>query len=286
MHARLRPAHMVLPTSPDFPRLHRRAGRPPWTWAVAGALLGLAGTVIWQAPATWLAGALDRATAGRVVLTEARGTAWAGSARLVLSGGAGSRDASTLPGRVSWRIRPARQGLSLQLEADCCTRQPMGLTLAPQWGGATLVVDDSASTPPQPTTWPADLLSGLGAPWNTLQVEGQLHLKTQGLSVAWNQGRITVAGRAELTALGMSSRLSTLRPMGSYRLTLQGGHPATLELATVEGSLQLAGTGRWVGGRLRFEGAASAAPEREAALANLLNIIGRRNGARSIITVG
>ena len=38
--------------------------------------------------------------------------------------------------------------------------------------------------------------------------------------------------------------------------------------------------------RLRFEGVASAAPEREAALANLLNIIGRRSGARSIITIG
>ena len=266
--------------------LPRRAGRSPWTWAVAGALLGLAGTVIWQAPAIWLASALDRVTAGRVVLAEARGTAWTGSARLMFSGGAGSRDASALPGRVAWRIRPGRQGLSLQLEADCCTRQPMALTLTPHWGGAQLVVEDSTSTPPQPTTWPADLLTGLGAPWNTLQVEGQLHLKTQGLSVEWTQGRIAVAGSAELTAMGMSSRLSTLRPMGSYRLTLQGGNPTTLELATVEGSLQLAGTGRWVGGRLRFEGVASAAPEREAALSNLLNSIGRRSGARSIITVG
>ena len=39
-------------------------------------------------------------------------------------------------------------------------------------------------------------------------------------------------------------------------------------------------------GSVRFAGEASAAPEREAALSNLLNIIGRRNGARSIITVG
>ena len=57
-------------------------------------------------------------------------------------------------------------------------------------------------------------------------------------------------------------------------------------LATIEGRLQLQGSGRWVGSRLRFEGEASAAPEHEAALSNLLNIIGRRSGARSIITVG
>jgi general secretion pathway protein N len=41
-----------------------------------------------------------------------------------------------------------------------------------------------------------------------------------------------------------------------------------------------------VGRRLRFAGEASAAPEREGALSNLLNIIGRRNGARSLISLG
>ncbi len=97
---------------------------------------------------------------------------------------------------------------------------------------------------------------------------------------------IRIAGRAELTAQRVSSRLSTLRPMGSYRLALQGGDVPTLTLSTLEGHLQLSGSGQWVGNRLRFAGEASAAPEREAALSNLLNIIGRRSGARSIITVG
>jgi general secretion pathway protein N len=87
-----------------------------------------------------------------------------------------------------------------------------------------------------------------------------------------------MAGRAELLATDVSSRLSTIKPMGSYRITLVGGNTATLEVSTIEGSLQLAGSGRWVGSRLRFEGMASATPEHEAALANLLNIIGRRSG--------
>jgi general secretion pathway protein N len=41
-----------------------------------------------------------------------------------------------------------------------------------------------------------------------------------------------------------------------------------------------------VGSKLRFEGTASASPERLDALSNLLNIIGRRDGARSIMKVG
>ena len=74
--------------------------------------------------------------------------------------------------------------------------------------------------------------------------------------------------------------------MGSYRLTLEGGSPTVLRLSTLDGSLQLSGSGQWVGSRLRFEGEASAAPDRLDALSNLLNILGRRDGARAIIKVG
>ena len=87
----------------------------------------------------------------------------------------------------------------------------------------------------------------------------------------------------------MASRLSTLRPLGSYRVALNapaGSDSATVALQTLRGELQLQGDGQWVGGRLRFRGEASAAPGREAALANLLNIIGRRQGARSLLNIG
>jgi general secretion pathway protein N len=136
------------------------------------------------------------------------------------------------------------------------------------------------------TQWPAALLAGLGTPWNTLKFEGDLLLSTQGLSIEWIEGRLAVAGRAELRAQRISSRLSTLRPMGSYRVTVLGGPTPALQLETLEGALQLTGSGQWVGSRLRFSGTATAAPDREEALANLLNIIGRRNGARSIISIG
>jgi general secretion pathway protein N len=111
-------------------------------------------------------------------------------------------------------------------------------------------------------------------------------LSTQGISLAWSAGRLVVLGDAQLDALNMSSHLSTLHPMGSYRFNLIGGTTPTLQLATLQGSLQLSGSGQWVGGQLRFNGEASAVPEHQAALSNLLNIIGRRNGARSIIKVG
>jgi general secretion pathway protein N len=154
------------------------------------------------------------------------------------------------------------------------------MRVVPGLRGMRVDVDDARSQ------WPASLLAGLGTPWNTLQLDGDLLLSSKSLSVEWIEGRLAVAGRAELLAQRLSSRLSTLRPMGSYRITVLGGPTPALQLETLEGALQLSGSGQWVGSRLRFSGTATAAPDREEALANLLNIIGRRNGARSIISIG
>jgi len=252
----------------------------PWGWAATGMLVGAAGAVLAFAPAQWLAAGLARASGERVLLAEARGTVWAGSARLVLTGGAASQDRAALPGRVHWQLHPGWSGLRADLTADCCTPAPLRLEARPRWNGAHLAVADGQSQ------WPAAVLAGLGTPWNTLQPQGQLALDTQGLQADWAAGRLVLAGQARLDALDMSSRLSTLRPMGSYRLTLQGGATPTLALQTLQGDLQLSGNGQWVGQRLRFAGEASAAPEREGALSNLLNIIGRRHGARSLISLG
>jgi general secretion pathway protein N len=197
-----------------------------------------------------------------------------------LTGGAGSTDELALPSRLDWRVRPLWNGFKVELSTACCTSQPVVMRIKPGWRGAALEADDGQ------TQWPAALLAGLGTPWNTLQLDGDLTLSTQSLSVEWVEGRMAIAGRAELRAQRLSSRLSTLRPMGSYRITVAGGATPTLQLETLEGSLRLNGSGQWVGSRLHFSGEATAAPDREDALANLLNIIGRRSGARAIISIG
>ena len=220
------------------------------------------------------------ASNGQVVLNDANGRVWNGSAQLVLRGGAQSQSVVALPGRVSWQVRPVGLGLNLQLTAACCMAQPLVSRLSLGWNRLGWQINDHQSE------WPAGLLAGLGTPWNTVLAQGNLALNVTGLSVEWSQGRSAMEGRLQMDALEMTSSLSTLKPMGSYRLTLYGGSVNTLKLETLQGSLQLAGAGQWVGGRLRFEGEASAAPERQEALANLLNIIGRRDGARSVIKLG
>lgn len=255
-------------------------GRSPWPWAAAGAVLGLLLSLLLFIPASWLAARVAAASDGRIVLSDARGSLWNGSANLQLTGGAGSTDQLALPTPVDWRIRPRWNGLLVQAGTACCTPQPLVIRVRPGWRGLAVDVSDARSQ------WPAALLAGLGTPWNTLQLDGDLVLSTQGLSVEWVEGRLALAGRAELQAQRMSSRLSTLRPMGSYRITIAGGATPNLQLDTLEGSLQLSGSGQWVGSRLHFTGAATAATGSEEQLSNLLNIIGRRSGARSIISIG
>ncbi|MFO1264325.1 MAG: type II secretion system protein N [Rhodoferax sp.] len=269
-----RAAHHPLPA-------HLATARAPWAWAWAGAGLGLLAASTLFAPAPWLASLVFAASHGQVQLHEARGSLWTGSGQLALTGGRGSADAVALPGPVSWTLRPAWGGLNLHLQADCCTPVPLALQIRwLRWTGVQLSLADGQSS------WPANLLAGLGTPWNTVQARGQLAATSEGLQLQWAQGRMELQGQLRLDALNVSSRLSTLVPMGSYRLSLAGGATPTLSLQTLSGSLQLQGQGQWVGQRLRFSGVASAEPDRVEALSNLLNIVGRRDGARSLITLG
>ena len=86
---------------PNWPGSARATRRTLGVWgAVVGALAA------WSlfAPAAWLASRWSRATDQRLLLADARGTVWNGSAQPVLTGGPGSRDAAALPGRLHWQI--------------------------------------------------------------------------------------------------------------------------------------------------------------------------------------
>jgi len=258
----------------------RAPARAAWGWAAAGALAGVLLAAVLMGPAVWVERGINSLSQGRVVLSDSQGTLWAGSSRLTLAGGAGSRDAMRLPGRVQWQLVPSWGQLRVALLAPCCTQQALELTFAPGWSGWSLAVA------PGQSTWPAALLTGLGTPWNTLQAEGALVLRTQGVVLKTSLSRWTLDGEVQLDAQDMRSRLSTLRPLGSYRVSLSGGVQPSLRLSTLSGHLQLSGQGRWNAGQLRFEGEASAEPAHAQELSNLLNILGRRDGVRSIITLG
>lgn len=253
-------------------------------WALWGAALGLLIGAIAFAPASWLARAVGNATSQRLLLADPRGTVWAGSAEVVLSGGPDSRDARSLPGRLQWDLGMRGMGLDLRLRHACCLNGTVGVLLEPGFGRMQATVAAPSGWVGQ---WPGMLLAGLGTPWNTLQPGGAVRLLTPGMSFESAQGRWRMSGQAEVELLDASSRLATLDTLGSYRLSVIGdGGTAKLSLGTLEGALKLNGSGTWGPGGVRFMGEASADPADEPALNNLLNIIGRRSGARSVISIG
>lgn len=261
----------------------QKTPKPPGWWVLllalgSGAMLAL----VLFFPASWAAGFVQSASKEHVWLADARGTVWNGSARLILAPGSDSdqRSASAreLPSRIEWVLRPIWLGGQLALSTPCCTEQPLQLRFLLGLGHWTLHLQSST-----PSHWPAEVLVGLGTPWNTIEPKGQVQLNVTDFTWENNSGRISSQGKMDIALQGISSALCTIEPMGSYNISIAGEKVPKLELSTSEGALQLQGQGEWVGGRLRFLGQAQASPGNEVQLNNLLNIIGKRNGAVAVM---
>jgi general secretion pathway protein N len=292
-------------------REHRRL-------AAIGGVLGLVLGTIAFLPASLVANAVASATNQRFILAEAEGTVWNGSALPVLAGGVGSHDASVLPSRLEWRLRPRWNGLALHLAQDCCL--PHGVEIGirrklsawqvtvdgpadnaaivvPKAGAGAALAQAGAQAVPI-GQFPAGWLEGSGFPFNTVHPGGLLILSTRELAFAWQGGRWRTQGSAQLELRQASSRLSTLATLGSYLIALDadpttettpglGAERMRITLSTIEGALIADGTGQLgPNGAFRFRGQAKAAPGTESALNNLLNLIGRRSGALSVISIG
>ena len=251
--------------------------------AVIGGLLGMSVALLRFMPAAWLQPWIAQATEQRVQWINTSGSIWDGQTQWRLTGGQGAQDQQNLPGVWRWHLRPTWQqgpALALQVEANCCLSQALQLQAA--WTGGRTArwrLDDVS------LVLPLQVLRGLGTPWNTLQLEGRLAVHTQELQAGEAQ---QVRGQVRVDIADVASRLSTVRPLGDYQATVQWPAQALpqVKLQTLSGHLKLEGQGQIAQGRLRFRGQASASPDSEAALANLLNIIGRRNGSVSVLTIG
>lgn len=248
-------------------------------WLVAGVLT-IAVTVVVFFPATWLAKIVEERTDGRIVLGNAQGTLWRGSATVGAAAGRADPASQLLPGRFSWTLSPMvlLGRVNAQVENTDALLQPLRITGNWQeWRVSPSSIDMSA-----------ERLVSLGAPLNTLQPTGTMRLAWETLQVARIGNAATMSGTMTLTMNEIASRLSPIRPLGDYRLVLDWrGQRAQVALETINGPLVLNGSGQIVKGRLRFTGTAEAAQGYEERLANLLNLLGQRRqvGGREVIAL-
>jgi general secretion pathway protein N len=242
--------------------VRRATAALPWL-AVAAITCGVVLVVL--LPAAWITPQFSKATQGRVNLIEASGSLWHGSATLMLAAGPDASTATVLPGRVEWRTAfwPLLAGrVRMQLRQSEAMLEPV--TVEGSFDGATVSAGGIAL--------PAALLSGLGAPFNTLDLQGSVRVTwTQ-----WHLIRGNAFGTLTLTLGDMISRASPVKPLGSYRVALQAqGATSTLDLSTLKGPLLLSGHGTLARGGTSFHGEASATPDARDNLAGLLNLLGR-----------
>jgi general secretion pathway protein N len=226
-------------------------------------------TVLAFLPAAWMSVLLERQTGGRFSLGDAQGTLWQGSAFL---GGAPGADAAVtplLPGRFAWRLSPlvVLGTVDAELSNPAALSTPVKIT-----GGWSAWAISAAAI-----TLPAERLTALGAPLNTLQPSGRMTLEWQPLQIARQGQQVAMTGTMRLTLDDIASRLSPIKPLGAYRMTLEWrGQQAQLQLGSLHGPLLLSGAGRLDRGRMQFSGRAEAEPGQEQRLANLLNLLGQR----------
>jgi len=234
---------------------------------VLAAVVAAALIVAVRAPAAWVGDWLQ--SQGRLRLIDARGTVWSGSAMLGLSDG---RQVMLVPGRLTWKVGLAAIGTGRVMVdiAHPVLTAPLGVTVAKQ----------SVALKAGQAELPAALLVALGTPFNTVRPGGALAARWTELEIRGG----ALAGDLQIEWRDAQSALSTIAPLGSYRLQITGaGDTARVQLDTLRGPLRLQGSGSVKGGRVSFKGIASAEPQMRPALIGLIGVLGRRVGDDAVL---
>lgn len=234
-------------------------------------LIGIVAYVIFlivTVPATWLSWGLARITDGTVNLSEEHGSLWVGAGRLVVHY---PRSASRDLGNTEWRVNPLWLPLGrLQISLKA-TGSQSDLTVAVGVTPKRIVLQRSNISAD------ANMVSAFYAPARLLAPKGRLQFTADDLAL----DKKGLHGNAVVTWEGASSGLSSVQPLGDYRIDISGtGADAALKLTTLRGDLQLSGTGRWQlleTGDLQFNGIARP-KSRGQELQSLLNLLGRDQG--------
>jgi general secretion pathway protein N len=248
-------------------------------WLIAG-IVSVAITLLAFCPASWLSHLIEDKSAGRLALGDPQGTLWHGSA--FVGGAPNGRSAVTplLPGRFTWRLSPAVLIGQVDVELSNADALSQPVDIKGDW--------TQWQVSPATIKLPAERLVGLGAPLNTVRPSGQMQLSWGPLQLVRDGQIVGLSGLMKLDMQDMASRLSPIKPLGSYQLLFDWhGQRAQLTLKTLKGPMLLSGSGTLNNGRLQFSGIADAEAGQESRLANLLNLLGqrRREGGRDVIAL-
>lgn len=237
-------------------------------WLVAG-LIAAGITALSSMPASWLIPLIEQQTSGHLSLAEVDGSLWNGSAVVATSTSRDEPLTALVPGRLSWQISPSMlMGIvDIDLANPSVTQEP--IRIRGDWSDVEIG--------PGSLNLPADGLSALGAPLNTLKPTGLMKVAWQSVGLKHRNEAWQITGKITIDLMQVASALSPVKPLGSYRLQFDWfDREARLNLQSLSGPLLIEGNGRLVDGRLKFNGQASAQAGFESKLNALLVLLGQR----------
>lgn len=244
--------------------------RMRWLWLAVLVLVACAAAVA-VLPARWLMAVIPAQSP--VVITDAYGTLWRGSATLAV-GAEGNRRA--LPDPLSWSFQWA--GGPRLVARHAWMRNE--LVLSPTWRGLRL----SGQT----LQLPAQALVSLHAMFNTLDPGGEL-------LISWPERVFGLGGLTrgdtlvEVQWRHATASMSRIKPLGTYQLVAKQGDGGQIDLAlsTREGPLLMRAEGKASNKGMQLDGVAeveaAASGDTRAGLQNLLNALGARQGEQAIL---
>ena len=220
-------------------------------------------TLLITAPASLLDWGVQHASQGRFLLANASGTVWNGTAMPTLR----TQDGRfvTLP-LLHWEIsvRSVFTG-KIQIKLLWDDQSPASASEA-------IVSYNQVELHHTLLQLPARVLEEASPMLKPAQFRGQLQIQSDRL-VFSSHG---MEGAAVVDWQQASSALSSIAPLGDYRLALNGSNGSIhIGLTTNSGMLVLEGDGNWLGSRgLEFHGQAHAAASNNNSLTELLNHLG------------
>lgn len=219
------------------------------------------GLLVATAPASLLDAALQRASDGRLSLSNSQGTIWHGSAAPTLHTG---RDTIIALHTLNWRVIP-QAWLTGQFKVklnweDLTSATPMELTLDRQ-----SIVLDNLFLP-----MPAGIIGELSPYLKPAQFSGNLSIESPQITYTGRQ----LTGNATARWNQAGSAMSAVHPLGDYQIDIRAAQDKlSAVLSTQRGALLLNGQGNWSSAQgFHFNGTAKAAAE--AQLAELLHHLG------------
>mgnify|MGYP000442153245 CR=1 FL=1 len=236
-------------------------------------LYGIFGVVFYllfliiELPAAWFAWGLDRYTQGSVRIDPIAGSLWSGNGRLTIY------YPSMTPhdlGQAKWGINP------LWLVAGHVQVSLQTKHRDKKISTTVVLTRTSFRFKDTDVEFPAAFLGQLHAPLSLIGPQGSIKISATELLVMPEK----MEGTAVLEWLNAGSSLSSVTPLGDYRLDITGADKvANLRLTTSRGDLELTGQGQWQlrTGQLQING--NAQPRARAGeLEPLLKIIGNDEG--------